>query len=470
MEEGRNTYSNREITSHLGYSPEEVLKMGPSLFQQIVHPDDLKRVIEFQEKIIQAKDSEPHEIEYRVRSKSGEWKYLASRETVFSRNEDGSVKEKIGIALDITKFKENEEQKIVKIREEISGSLSETQDKLKESRERYRLATHAANTGIWDWNIVDNTVWYSERWKQMLGYTYDEIENEFSSWEGLLHPDDHDRMVNGVQKYIENPVGFFEEEFRMRCKDGSYRWIFNRADRTLDEDGRPVRMFGSHIDITERKDQQMKIEDLNESLRLINKILRHDLSNYIHLITGTLSLYRNIKDEKAIDSAEFYLKRCYDVIENMRFLESAVSAEGKLETLDVAKVLKDEARKYPIDIQVNGDCQIEMLPQSFVTIVNNIVNNAIHHGETEKMVIDIIYSGNGCVIKFRDFGKGIPDEFKDIVFKEGFSYGNSRSTGLGMFIVKKLVERAGWNIHVEDNEPKGAIFIMEKGSCSSNME
>jgi len=136
-----------------------------------------------------------------------------------------------------------------------------------------------------------------------------------------------------------------------------------------------------------------------------------------------------------------------------------------VEVIDVAPVLRDEVRKYPIDIEVNGNCKLEILPQSFSTIVNNIVNNAIHHGETDKMVIDIVCASEGCQIKFRDFGKGIPDEFKDIVFKEGFSYGNSKSTGLGMFIVRKLVERAGWTIHVEDNEPKGAVFIVENERC-----
>lgn len=124
---------------------------------------------------------------------------------------------------------------------------------LKESEERYKLATVASESGIWDWWIGDNSVFYSDQWKQLLGYKSHELVNEFSTWEDLLHPDDKEWMINTVQSFIQSPKSFFIEEFRMKHKDGTYRWIHNKASAVLDKKGKVLRMFGAHTDITDEK-------------------------------------------------------------------------------------------------------------------------------------------------------------------------------------------------------------------------
>ena len=104
-------------------------------------------------------------------------------------------------------------------------------------------------------------------WKAIIGYEDHEIKNEFNEWSDRLHPDDRERMLKNVEEFLENPVGRFNHQFRMKHKDGSYRWINNRSSVIVGEDGKPLRMFGSHLDITERKEAEEALQESREQYR-----------------------------------------------------------------------------------------------------------------------------------------------------------------------------------------------------------
>ena len=135
---------------------------------------------------------------------------------------------------------------------------------LEKSEERFNLATTASDNGIWDWWTASEDVYYSEQWKAQLGYKPDELEDKFSIWEHLLHPEDKERMFQAVNNFLANPGEYFIETFRMQHKDGSYRWIQNRAAAVKDKNGKVVRMFGAHKDITEQKraEEELRKTDL----------------------------------------------------------------------------------------------------------------------------------------------------------------------------------------------------------------
>jgi PAS domain S-box-containing protein len=124
---------------------------------------------------------------------------------------------------------------------------------VEESEERLRLAAQASGTGLWDWDLRTNAVYFSPEWKAQLGYREDELPSRFEEWESRLHPDDRERTLATVRAYLAEPWENYETEFRLRYRDGSYRWILTRASLVRGPDGTPVRMLGSHIDITERK-------------------------------------------------------------------------------------------------------------------------------------------------------------------------------------------------------------------------
>jgi len=137
---------------------------------------------------------------------------------------------------------------------------------LRESQSRLRLAVQAANVGLWDWDLRTNQVNFSPEWKSQIGYADDEISNDFNEWQSRVHPDDLERAIQTVQAYLAKPWPNYENEFRFRHKDGSYRWILTRASLLLDDDGRPYRMLGCQIDLTERKRTEETILQTNTRL------------------------------------------------------------------------------------------------------------------------------------------------------------------------------------------------------------
>ncbi|MBI5933490.1 MAG: PAS domain-containing protein [Chloroflexi bacterium] len=139
-------------------------------------------------------------------------------------------------------------------------------------QEQYTLAIAGANDGIWDWNVVTNQVFFSPRWKEMVGYREDELNNGFADFEALLHPDDHDRVLAHVNDYLTGKRNEYDVEFRFHHKDGSYRWIRARGKALRDEKGAPYRMAGSHTDITASRTAQETIAKRAAEQEALNRI------------------------------------------------------------------------------------------------------------------------------------------------------------------------------------------------------
>ena len=124
---------------------------------------------------------------------------------------------------------------------------------LREGALRLQTVASAGNVGFWDWNLLTDEVFYSPEWKRQIGYDDHEISNNFDEWRTHVHPDDLEQTLSTVMAFIEKPWPNYKSEFRFRHKDGSYRWILAQASLIYDEQGKPIRMLGAHLDITERK-------------------------------------------------------------------------------------------------------------------------------------------------------------------------------------------------------------------------
>lgn len=130
---------------------------------------------------------------------------------------------------------------------------------LQEREEQLRLVLEGAELGFWDWNIVTGEVRRNERWAKMLGYPYEEIQNTTQQWTHFIHPDDRDKAWQSISDALEGQFAH-KVEYRMICKDGSIKWILDQANvAQRDADGRPTRMCGTHMDITERKQAEINL-------------------------------------------------------------------------------------------------------------------------------------------------------------------------------------------------------------------
>ncbi|MEM6502450.1 MAG: EAL domain-containing protein [Cyanobacteria bacterium P01_C01_bin.89] len=143
------------------------------------------------------------------------------------------------------------------------------EDSLQASEERWQLALQGNNDGIWDWNVQKDKVFYSTRWKTMLGYEDHEIGNTVREREGRIHPGDRDQVLKELQRHLAQKNPTYSCEYRLLCKDGSYKWILDRGQALWNRDGSVVRMVGSCTDIDDRKRAEASLRNSEERFRAI---------------------------------------------------------------------------------------------------------------------------------------------------------------------------------------------------------
>jgi len=136
---------------------------------------------------------------------------------------------------------------------------------LQESEYRWRFALEGSGDGLWDWNVGAGTVFFTRRWKELLGYAEDEIGSGLGEWENRVHPADRPAVAAALRDYFDGKLANFVSEHRIRVKDGSYKWVLLRGMVvSRGNDGKPLRMIGTHSDITERKNAEQRIRRLTQ--------------------------------------------------------------------------------------------------------------------------------------------------------------------------------------------------------------
>ncbi|WP_277540283.1 PAS domain S-box protein [Haloarcula laminariae] len=159
----------------------------------------------------------------------------------------------------------------------------ERQRELEQTTERLELALQGAELGVWDWNVETGDVTFDERWAGMLGYDASELDHRLETWEELVHPEDFERAWSTIDAHLAGETDIYHCEYRMRTRDGDYRWIRDIGRAVDRDDGRPLRAVGIHRDITERKERQRELETQRDELATLAQV--HGL---IHDVIGAL--------------------------------------------------------------------------------------------------------------------------------------------------------------------------------------
>ncbi len=148
----------------------------------------------------------------------------------------------------------------------------EIRKELKISEQRWQFALEGNGDGVWDWNTKTNEVFFSKQWKAMLGFKEDEIANKFEEWDKRIHPDDKKKTYHDLEKYLQGKSNVYYNERRIQCKDGTYKWILDRAKiMEVDDKGKPLRLIGTHKDITHEKAYEYKLKESNKEYQALNE-------------------------------------------------------------------------------------------------------------------------------------------------------------------------------------------------------
>ena len=383
------------------------------------------------------------------------WKELYAYPLV---NDDGEVTGTIEQVRDITERKQAEEE-------------------LQRSEEKYRRIVETADEGIWIIDRDTRTTFVNDKMSSMLGYTVEEmsgkkIEDFTSDFDLPLLHSNLDRHRDGVR---------MRHDFRFRRKDGRHLWCIISATPILDDKGDFAGGVAMITDITERKRAEDELNEAKSQAELYLDLLGHDINNMHQIALGYLEMAQDTNPEACqsefLDKPIEVLQRSTQLIKNVRKLQKLRDGMFQNETADVCKLLTDVQSEFgsiphkTITLNMNAceHCYVranELLHDVFA----NLVSNAIKHtGDRADIVIDLNNvndnRGRYCRVVVEDNGPGIPDDFKDKIFNrllKGTS--KAKGMGLGLYLVKSLVDSYGGRVWVEDRVPgdhtKGARFVV----------
>ncbi len=389
------------------------------------------------------------------------------------RDQNGAVNGVIGVAVDITARK-----------------LAER--KLHTSEERWHLAVRGNNDGLWDWDAVTDTVFFSPRWKQMLGFKDDEIENRTGEWERRVHPDDFPRVQRELQDHLAHKTDFYATEYRIQTKDGGYRWVLARGQALWDANGRVIRMVGSHTDITERKLAEEHLKRAKEQAETANRAKSEFLANMSHEIrtpmNGVLGMIELVLETQLAGDQKTHLETAKHSAMSLLSLLNDILDLSKIEAgrLELAPVafsirqwVQEAVRMFAVTCQQKGlKLSVDVHPGvpplvlgdpvRLRQIVTNLLGNAVKFTDRGEVSVRVAPESSGSrdgSLHFlvTDTGIGIPAGKLDWIFEpfrqvDGSTTRRHEGTGLGLAICTRLAELMGGRLWVESRVGEGSTF------------
>jgi PAS domain S-box-containing protein len=223
------------------------------------------------------------------------------------------------------------------------------EDALRESEERWQFALEGAGDGVWDWNPQTNEVFFSRQWKAMLGYEEDEIGNTLDEWDKRVHPEDKEQCYADLHEHLSGEKRVYQNEHRVLCKDGTYKWILDRG-KVIEsaDDGKPLRVIGTHTDITDRKQAQNALKESEGKYRQLFEIESDAL--FLIEVESLTILEVNASTEAlyGYDRSEFLAMRSSDVSAEPERTASAI--EEGVNHVSIRWHRKKDGTVFPVEI------------------------------------------------------------------------------------------------------------------------
>ncbi|MCT7976799.1 PAS domain S-box protein [Laspinema olomoucense] len=508
--ENRNIYSNHHLNDILGYLPEEIQNMGPDFLPNSIHPEDWPRVVENRLKLMGSKDEEIIETEYRMRDAQGEWHWLVSRDTIFSRTPEGAAQQILGMGLDISRRKRAEaelaeyRQQLEALVQHRTAELQNTNQQLereiadriraeiqlRESETRYRLLAENATDLICLHTPEGVYQYVSPSCFTLLGYHPSELIGH-SAYE-WIHPQDIPEVEISHRAVLE-VLGPFQLVYRLRHKDGHYMWFETNAQAIChQETGEVVKIQAASRDISDRqrieKELAQHTADLarsNAELEQFAYIASHDLQEPLRMVASYTQLLALRYPEKLDAQANKYIAYILDGATRMQQLihdllqYSRVGTHGKsFNLVDCNEIITRAISNLKIAIrESNARVTWQNLPQvhgdktQLLQLFQNLIANAIKYRGLliPEVQIEARHIEGEWLFSVQDNGIGIDPKHGDRIFQI-FQRLHTREeyagTGIGLAICKRIVQRHRGHIWVESEPDHGAIFYFTLANSS----
>ena len=373
---------------------------------------------------------------------------------------------------------------------------------LRFSEERLHLAMEATSDGLWDWDLPTGSVYFSPRWQEMLGFELGEMDPTHAAWNALVHPDDFARVQAGYAAVLKGEQKHGEVEYRIRTRTGDWIWVLDRGKVVeRNQNGRPVRMIGTATEITASKEAQAELdrhrehleelvaerteqlEKVNQELRDFAYVVSHDLKAPLRAVTQLAGWIAEDYTDALDDNGREMLDLLVQRTARMNAL-----IEGILHFSRIGRVT-DEERPVDLDQLVHGVVEMlappagisvqiaEGLPTvtgdetRFMQVFSNLVGNAIKFMDKPEGYVQVgtRHEDTHWLIWVADDGPGINPRYHAKVFQlfqTLVARDQVESTGIGLALVKKIVEGWGGRIWLESDVGAGSTFfftIPERG-------
>ncbi|SDK93083.1 PAS domain S-box-containing protein [Maridesulfovibrio ferrireducens] len=384
---------------------------------------------------------------------------------------------------------------------------------LKQSEERFTYAINATQDGLFDWDLSTNVIYYSLRWKNMFGYAYDELSNDFSAWKDLMSPEDAEAVWNMLEQLINKKRDRFKIEFKMKHKDGHWVNILSKATAIFNEDGQAVRVVGTNSDISERVDMEHKLA-MAQRLEAVGQLasgIAHEINTPLQYILGNLTFMRDswseieedLKSPKQLEGRIFidsvpvedtslqlaleWKKSILDSIEGVGQISKIVQAMKLFAHPDIESVqltdfnelvkntvvIAKNEWKYVAEVVMNLDedlpyivCNSGEINQTILILLVNAAHAiAMNNGnkpEKGRITLTTFQENGNVALSVQDNGCGISTQNINRVFDHFFTTKEvGKGTGQGLAIAHTIITKHKGSIVLDSQEGIGATFTIK---------
>jgi PAS domain S-box-containing protein len=396
-----------------------------------------------------------------------------------------------------------------------ASDLGKSREQLQALEARHRelervieMTARAGGVGLWEWDIQQDAVRLSSEWKRQLGYTPEEVPDHYREWSRRLHLEDRERSVQALQAYLASPTGEYISEHRLRHRDGTYRWVMARGTMLLDESGRPVRLMGSQIDITQFKDLEASLREsearyrdlagelearVTERTEALSDAYResrsfayavaHDLRAPLRAINGYNALLNESAHYRLSEIERDLVARVGEGSIRMSALIDGLLDYSRVEHRDqriaeldcdecLSAVLRSmsgaiEAAQATVEVSLNHQ-PVMADPEGLAIILRNLLDNALKFASPHRLLrirIDSVVDSRLYILRVSDNGIGFSRDYQEKIFEifHRLNPNEYAGTGMGLALVRKAALRMGGRVWAESELDRGSTFFVALG-------